>query len=494
MEEDPYAIVEAMTIEGFATGSARGFLYLRAEYPLSAARMAHALATARAAGYLGDDILGSGFSFDIEIRRGAGAYICGEETALFNSIEGRRGEPRNKPPFPVEVGPLRQADGGQQHRDARQRPGDRRRRRGRLRGDRHARGARARSSSASPAPSSGPASTRSTSGRRSASCWPSPAGWPADGRCRRSCSAARPASSSGPTPSTCPLTFEGTRAAGRDARLGRRDGLRRDAPTSPARSSGSPPSSATSRAGSASPAGSGPCARRSCWRASRPGGRGGRSADELALLADLGRGMRDASICGLGQTASTAIESALRAGLVDFGAGGPAPPREARVSAEIERIFYEPPARPSRIPEPPPAVAAARGRDHPRRAARRRAGRLHDPRRLPRRGDRRPDPLLPREPHPGQRLPRLRRRGDREPGPRARPARAGSRPGWRSRPARSGSGTAGSSSWSCWARRSTSRRAQHLHASSLDLADHQGIEHAWTWPLTRSVTAGALPR
>jgi NADH-quinone oxidoreductase subunit F len=104
MEEDPFAIVEAMTIEAFATGSARGFLYLRAEYPLSAARMANALAAARTAGYLGDDILGSGFTFDIELRRGAGAYICGEETALFNSIEGRRGEPRNKPPFPVEVG------------------------------------------------------------------------------------------------------------------------------------------------------------------------------------------------------------------------------------------------------------------------------------------------------------------------------------------------------------------------------------------------------
>ena len=104
MEEDPYAIVEAMTIEGFATGSERGLLYLRAEYPLSAARMAHAIANARAAGYLGDDVLGAGFSFDIEIVRGAGAYICGEETALFNSIEGRRGEPRNKPPFPVEVG------------------------------------------------------------------------------------------------------------------------------------------------------------------------------------------------------------------------------------------------------------------------------------------------------------------------------------------------------------------------------------------------------
>ncbi len=104
MEEDPFAVVEALTIEGYATGAARGFLYIRGEYPLAAERLANALAQARAAGLLGPDILGSGFTFDIELRRGAGAYICGEETALFNSIEGRRGEPRNKPPFPVDRG------------------------------------------------------------------------------------------------------------------------------------------------------------------------------------------------------------------------------------------------------------------------------------------------------------------------------------------------------------------------------------------------------
>jgi NADH-quinone oxidoreductase subunit F len=104
IEEDPFAVVEALTIGGFATGAERGFVYLRGEYPLAGERLANAIGQARAAGLLGPDILGSGVPFDIELRRGAGAYICGEETALFNSIEGRRGEPRNKPPFPVDRG------------------------------------------------------------------------------------------------------------------------------------------------------------------------------------------------------------------------------------------------------------------------------------------------------------------------------------------------------------------------------------------------------
>ncbi|MEU8603570.1 NAD(P)H-dependent oxidoreductase subunit E [Streptomyces parvulus] len=104
MEGDPYALVEAMTIAGYATGAHRGYLYLRGEYPRALARLTHAVAQAQARGLLGDDVLGQGYAFDIEIRRGAGAYICGEETALFNSIEGRRGEPRSKPPFPVEKG------------------------------------------------------------------------------------------------------------------------------------------------------------------------------------------------------------------------------------------------------------------------------------------------------------------------------------------------------------------------------------------------------
>ncbi|GGV75142.1 NADH dehydrogenase subunit F [Streptomyces griseoloalbus] len=104
MEGDPYALVEAMTIAAYATGAHQGYLYLRGEYPRALHRMEHAITRARARGLLGDDILGQGYAFDIEIRRGAGAYICGEETALFNSLEGHRGEPRAKPPFPVEKG------------------------------------------------------------------------------------------------------------------------------------------------------------------------------------------------------------------------------------------------------------------------------------------------------------------------------------------------------------------------------------------------------
>ncbi|MFF5840552.1 NADH-ubiquinone oxidoreductase-F iron-sulfur binding region domain-containing protein [Streptomyces massasporeus] len=104
MEGDPYALVEAMTIAGYATGAHQGYLYLRGEYPRALHLLEHAITQARARGLLGDDVLGQGYAFDIEIRRGAGAYICGEETALFNSIEGYRGEPRSKPPFPVEKG------------------------------------------------------------------------------------------------------------------------------------------------------------------------------------------------------------------------------------------------------------------------------------------------------------------------------------------------------------------------------------------------------
>ena len=104
MEGDPYALVEAMTIAAYATGAHKGYVYLRGEYPRALRRVQHAIDQARARGFLGENVLGQGYAFDLEIRRGAGAYICGEETALFNSIEGYRGEPRSKPPFPVEKG------------------------------------------------------------------------------------------------------------------------------------------------------------------------------------------------------------------------------------------------------------------------------------------------------------------------------------------------------------------------------------------------------
>jgi NADH-quinone oxidoreductase subunit F len=108
MEGDPFAILEGMTIAGFVTGARQGYIYLRGEYPLAAERMRFAIQSANRNGFLGENILGSDLQFNIEIRRGAGAYICGEESALFNSIEGYRGEPRNKPPFPTQSGLFRQ--------------------------------------------------------------------------------------------------------------------------------------------------------------------------------------------------------------------------------------------------------------------------------------------------------------------------------------------------------------------------------------------------
>jgi NADH-quinone oxidoreductase subunit F len=104
MEQDPFAVIESFTIAGYATGSEKGYLYIRGEYPHATSMLEHAIDLAYARGFLGNDVMGEGFAFDVELRRGAGAYICGEETSLFNSIEGKRGEPRNKPPFPVERG------------------------------------------------------------------------------------------------------------------------------------------------------------------------------------------------------------------------------------------------------------------------------------------------------------------------------------------------------------------------------------------------------
>jgi NADH-quinone oxidoreductase subunit F len=104
MEEDPYALVEALTVMGYACEAEVGYIYIRGEYPLAEARLRHAVSQARARGFLGPDVMGKGFAFDIEVRRGAGAYIAGEETALINSLEGKRAEPRNKPPFPAQSG------------------------------------------------------------------------------------------------------------------------------------------------------------------------------------------------------------------------------------------------------------------------------------------------------------------------------------------------------------------------------------------------------
>lgn len=104
LEGDPHCIIEAMAIAGYAIGATKGFVYVRAEYPIAVNRLRKAIESARAEGLLGKNIFGSGFDFDIDIRLGAGAFVCGEETALMTSIEGNRGEPRPRPPYPAVKG------------------------------------------------------------------------------------------------------------------------------------------------------------------------------------------------------------------------------------------------------------------------------------------------------------------------------------------------------------------------------------------------------
>src|SRR5271157_18080 len=106
LEGDPHSVIEAMAINGYCTGASKGLVYIRAEYPLAIERLKVALNQATEWGFLGDNILGTGFNFNIGIRYGAGAFVCGEETALIHSMEGLRGEPTVKPPFPSESGYL----------------------------------------------------------------------------------------------------------------------------------------------------------------------------------------------------------------------------------------------------------------------------------------------------------------------------------------------------------------------------------------------------
>ena len=104
LEGDPHVVLEAMTIAGYTIGASQGYIYVRAEYPIAVKRLQIAIEQAREYGLLGDNIMGTGFKFDIGLRLGAGAFVCGEETALMTSIEGNRGEPRPRPPFPAEKG------------------------------------------------------------------------------------------------------------------------------------------------------------------------------------------------------------------------------------------------------------------------------------------------------------------------------------------------------------------------------------------------------
>jgi NADP-reducing hydrogenase subunit HndC len=104
LEGDPHSLIEAMSIAGYAIGATEGFIYVRAEYPIAVKRLQIAIEQAKEYGILGDNVLGTGHKFDLEIRLGAGAFVCGEETALMTSIEGHRGEPRPRPPFPAVKG------------------------------------------------------------------------------------------------------------------------------------------------------------------------------------------------------------------------------------------------------------------------------------------------------------------------------------------------------------------------------------------------------
>jgi NADH-quinone oxidoreductase subunit F len=318
LEEDPFAVVEAMTIEGFAVGAAQGFLYIRGEYPLAETRMAVAIDAARAAGLLGPAVLGSAVAFDIEIRRGAGAYVCGEETALFESIEGKRGEPRNKPPYPVEVGLFGRPTainnvetmanvplilGGGDGRD----------------------GAGEYAATGTPG-STGPKLFCLSGnvarpgvyevgfGATLRDLLDLAGGTPADRPIRAILLGGAAGTFVGPEHLEIPLTFEGTRAIGAalgsgvvmvfDETADLPGTLRRIAQFFRDESCGQ---CVPCRVGSVRQEEL--LARLAAGSPARP------PEDELVLLRELGQVMRDASICGLGQTASSAIESGFGIGI-----------------------------------------------------------------------------------------------------------------------------------------------------------------------------------
>jgi NADH-quinone oxidoreductase subunit F len=310
LEGDPFAIVEAMTIAAFASGASQGYLYLRGEYPEAEARVRAALDATRAAGLLGDDILGSGFTFDIELRRGAGAYICGEETALFESIEGKRGEPRNKPPFPVEVGlfakptvvnnvetlanvPLILSMGGEAYAAI---------------GTEGSTGPKLFCLSGNVAR---PGVYEVEFGATLGELISMAGGVPGDRAIQAILLGGAAGVFVGPEALDLPLTFEATRAASAtlgsgvimvfDETVDLVDILRRIAQFFRDES-----------CGQCVPCRVGSVRQEELLARLADGSRVRSREEELVLLREIGQTMRDASICGLGQTASSAIESALR--------------------------------------------------------------------------------------------------------------------------------------------------------------------------------------
>ena len=298
-----------MTIAAYATGCEHGYLYVRGEYPLATRRMrARDRGGARARGFLGDDVLGHGFAFDIELRRGAGAYICGEETAIFGSIEGYRGEPRNKPPFPGRRGPVPAADRRQQRRDALQRAGDRLEGGPAFADDRRPSSSTGTKLFCVAARSSGPASTRSPFGTTLRELFELAGGVPPNLRTVLLGGAA----GMFVTPDELDMRahVRGHARVGRHARLGRRARDRRP--------DGPRPLLMVIAAffrdescGQCVPCRVGTVRQEEALARLLSGRTRGSVQDELALIAEIGEAMRDASICGLGQTASSAIESAI---------------------------------------------------------------------------------------------------------------------------------------------------------------------------------------
>ena len=307
MEQDPFAIVEAMTIAGYATGCERGYLYVRGEYPLARQRIQHAIDQAQDRGLLGPEIMGRGVNFTVEVRRGGGAYICGEETALFNSIEGKRGEPRNKPPFPAQSGLFGKPTVVNNVETLLNVP------------DIVTGGGLAFAAIGTPE-STGTRLFCLSGAVRQPGLYEAPFGitlrqvLDLAGGVRRKLQAVLLGGAAGSFVTSdqldIPLTFEATRAAGvtlgsgvvmafddsvdmnaivlRIARFFRDESCGQCVPC---------------RVGTVRQ-------EEALYRLAKRG-----SPDDLLMISDIGRAMRDASICGLGQTASAAVESAMRLGL-----------------------------------------------------------------------------------------------------------------------------------------------------------------------------------
>jgi NADH-quinone oxidoreductase subunit F len=312
LEEDPFAIVEALTIAGLAVGAERGYVYIRGEYPLAEARLAGAIEAARAAGLLGDRILGASLAFDIEIRRGAGAYVCGEETALFESIEGGRGEPRNKPPFPVDVGLFGRPTAINNVETLANVP--------LILGGASALGGGERYAAVGTAGSTGPklfclsghiarpGVYEVAFGVTLRELIERAGGVPRDRGIRAVLLGGAAGTFVGRQHLDVPLTFEGTRAVGAglgsgavmvfDETADLADALRRIARFFRDES-----------CGQCVPCRVGTVRQEELLARLAAGSPARTPAEELALLRELGQVMRDASICGLGQTASAAIES-----------------------------------------------------------------------------------------------------------------------------------------------------------------------------------------